>query len=59
MKIVKHLFIAGAISISLPSCFLFQPKHQSCPAYGEEIKKDNDSNFDLKNVTKEEETRKA
>ncbi len=49
MKVVKPLIIAGALALVLPSCFLFRSKHESCPAYGQEIKKQNDDNVDLKN----------
>ena len=36
----KILFIA-AISFMTSSCFLFQPTHERCPAYGEIIKSNN------------------
>lgn len=49
MKIIKPLILAGAISLILPSCFLFRSKHESCPAYGQEIQKDNNKNVDIKN----------
>jgi len=41
MKIIKPLLIAGAIALTLPSCFLFRSSHESCPAYGQEIKQQN------------------
>ncbi|MCT4580152.1 MAG: hypothetical protein N4A35_01945 [Flavobacteriales bacterium] len=49
MKTTKVLILAGAISLTLNSCFLFRSKHESCPAYGEEIKQQNELNQDLKN----------
>lgn len=48
MKIVKPLILAGAIALVLPSCFLFRSKHESCPAYGQEIKKQNEKEVDVK-----------
>lgn len=48
MNIIKPILIAGAISLTLNSCFLFRSKHQSCPAYGQEIKKQNDATIDVK-----------
>lgn len=58
MKILKPILIAGAISLTLNSCFLFRTKHQSCPAYGQEVKQQNDSNKDLK-IEKTEFSKKA
>ncbi len=58
MNISKPILIAGAISLTLNSCFLFRSKHQSCPAYGQEIKKQNDNNVDIK-IEKEELTKQA
>lgn len=48
MNIIKPILIAGAVSLTLNSCFLFRSKHQSCPAYGQEIKKQNDATVDVK-----------
>jgi len=41
MKFIKPFLIAGAIALTLPSCFLFRSSHESCPAYGQEIKQQN------------------
>ncbi len=43
MKFIKPLLIAGIISLSFSSCFLFRSSHQSCPAYGQEIKQQNNN----------------
>jgi hypothetical protein len=48
MKLVKPLIIAGALALVLPSCFLFRSKHESCPAYGQEIKNQNEKQVDVK-----------
>lgn len=48
MKTTKVLIIAGAISLTLNSCFLFRSKHESCPAYGEKIEQQDELNKDLK-----------
>lgn len=58
MNIIKPILIAGAISLTLNSCFLFRSKHQSCPAYGQEIKKQNDATIDVK-IEKTELTKQA
>ncbi len=58
MKIVKPLLIAGVISMMLPSCFLFQSKHQSCPAYGQQhLKKD--KKIDIRIADEKEISQKA
>lgn len=48
MRFIKPLILAGAISLILPSCFLFRSKHESCPAYGNEIKNQNENKADIK-----------
>ena len=48
MKFIKTLILAGAVSLILPSCFLFRSKHESCPAYGQEIKNQNEKDVDIK-----------
>ncbi len=59
MKIIKPLLITGVIALSLPSCFLFRSSHQSCPAYGQQIKdQDNDRNVTIDNEEVEK-TQKA
>lgn len=45
---IKSLLIAGIISLTLNSCFLFRSKSERCPAYGQELKQQNDKNVDLK-----------
>lgn len=58
MKTTKAIIIAGGIALTLNSCFLFRSKHQSCPAYGEQIKQQNELNKDLK-IERIEESEKA
>lgn len=58
MKTIKVIIIAGAISLTLNSCFLFRSKHESCPAYGEQIKQQNELNKDLK-IERIEESQEA
>lgn len=48
MRFIKPLILAGAISLILPSCFLFRSKHESCPAYGQGIKNQNENKADIK-----------
>ncbi len=48
MNVLKPLLIALTIAFTLPSCFLFRSKHESCPAYGQDIKQENDKNINLK-----------
>lgn len=58
MKTTKVIIIAGAIALTLNSCFLFRSKHESCPAYGEQIKQQNELNKDLK-IERIEESQEA
>jgi len=50
MNVVKPLLVALTIAFMLPSCFLFRSKHESCPAYGQEIKQEQNDTKEVKLV---------
>lgn len=58
MKTTKVSIIAILISLTLNSCFLFRPKHESCPAYGENSEQQ-DNNIENIKLNKSKDIKEA
>ena len=53
VKDLKIFLIIGAMMLLTTSCFLFQPTHERCPAYG--LVQDENEQIDLKLIEDQEE----
>ncbi len=53
VKDLKIFLIIGALALLTSSCFLFQPSHERCPAYG--LDQDDNEQIDLKLIEDQEE----